>query len=370
MSNQQSKPIRLGITMGDANGIGPELIIKAFLEEYIQKRCIAILYGSARVLNIHRKVLDFPKLPYSVISNVDQARPGRLNVIDCSPEVDRIEVGVPSRGGARVALEALQAAIADAQHGSLDALVTLPVDKASLQQLVEDFTGHTEMLGNAFGAPDPLMMMVSEDMRVGLATNHLSIANVAKNVSTKKIVQKLELLHRSLHNDFGISKGKIAVLGLNPHAGDHGLLGKEEAEIIIPAIEEAKNKGIMAVGPFPADGFFGSLTYRKFDAVLAMYHDQGLVPFKLMSGFHGVNFTAGMPIVRTSPDHGVAYDIAGEGKAHVASFREAVHIALDVFKRREEIKPLVDTALGSVKNPILKEPELPEVVTSSAETDS
>lgn len=358
MNNHNNKPIRLGITMGDANGIGPELIIKVFLEDYVQNQCIAILYGSPRVLNIHRKVLDFPKLPYSVISKADQARPGRLNVIDCSPNTDRIEVGLPSESGARVAHEALQAAIADAQHGLLDGIVTLPVDKATLQKHEEDFTGHTEMLGKAFGAPDPLMMMVSEELRVGLVTNHLPVSDVSRNISSKKIVRKLELLHRSLHNDFGISKGKIAVLGLNPHAGDNGLLGKEEQEVIAPALEEANDKGILAMGPYPADGFFGSLMYRKFDAVLAMYHDQGLIPFKFIAGYGGVNFTAGMPLVRTSPDHGVAYDIAGNGVASPESFRESMYLAIDVFRRRSEITPLVETALDSTKNPLLEEPKM------------
>jgi 4-hydroxythreonine-4-phosphate dehydrogenase len=357
--DQSQKPIRLGITIGDANGIGPELIIKVFLEEYVQNRCIAIVYGSPKVLNIHRKVLDLPKLPYSVISSAGQARPGRLNVIDCSSNADRIDIGVPSEGGAKVAHDALKAAIADAQHGLLDSIVTLPVDKASLQGHEKDFTGHTEMLGKAFGTPDPLMMMVSEDMRVGLVTNHLSVANIARNLTQKKIVRKLELLHRSLHNDFGKSRGKIAVLGLNPHAGDNGLLGKEEQGIIIPAIEEAKEKGILAVGPYPADGFFGSLKYREFDAVLAMYHDQGLIPFKLMAGYGGVNFTAGMPLVRTSPDHGVAYDIAGKGAtASPSSFREAIFLAIDIFRHRSATAPLVQNALESTRNPMLQEPEM------------
>ena len=357
--DQSSKPIRLGITIGDANGIGPELIIKVFLEDYVQKRCIAVVYGSPKVLNIHRKVLDLPKLPYSVITSADQARPGRLNVIDTSPNADRIEIGVPAEAGAQIAHDALQAAIADAQHGLLDALVTLPVDKATLQAIEKDFRGHTEMLGKAFGAPDPLMMMVSEDLRVGLVTNHLSVANIARNLTQKKIVRKLEMMHRSLHNDFGLSKGKIAVLGLNPHAGDNGLLGKEEQEIIIPAIEEAKDKGIMAVGPYPSDGFFGSLKYRDFDAVLAMYHDQGLIPFKLMAGYGGVNFTAGMPLVRTSPDHGVAYDIAGKGAvASPSSFREAIFLAMDVFRQRSATAPLVENALESAQNPVLQEPEM------------
>lgn len=358
MSNNRHQRIKIGITIGDINGIGPEILIKAFGTSYLKEACIPILYGSARVINIYRKILQVPKFHYIVIQNASQAQHNKLNIIETSTNVERVDIGQPSESGGRAAFQALQRAIKDAQHGDIDAIVTLPVDKSTFQKHAADFSGHTEMLAKAFGAQDSLMMMVSEEMKIGMVTNHLPISEVARNISAQRIISKLKIMNRSLHNDFNLPKPKIAVLGLNPHAGDNGLIGKEDQEVIKQAIAQAKKNGLLVEGPYPADGFFGSLTYRKFDGILAMYHDQGLIPFKLISGYRGVNFTAGMPIVRTSPDHGVAYDIAGTGKANPVSFREAMYLAIDTYNRRKENIDLQAKPLNAVRNAKLKEPEM------------
>jgi 4-hydroxythreonine-4-phosphate dehydrogenase len=356
MSNIRNKKLRIGITIGDVNGIGPELIIKTFDQPYFKELCIPILYGSPRVINIYRKILQM-KFHYIVVQNPSQAQYKKLNIIDCLPDVERVDIGRPSEEGGRAAYEALQRAIADAQHGELDALVTMPIDKATFQPAAgSDFSGHTELLAKAFGVRENIMMMTSEDLKVALVTNHLPLRDVSRNLSPQRILTKIKLLHRSLHNDFNKPKGQIAVLGLNPHAGDNNLIGNEDEEIIKPAIANAKALGIRAEGPYPADGFFGSLTYRKFDAVLAMYHDQGLVPFKLLAGFRGVNFTAGMPMIRTSPDHGVAYDIAGTGHADPQSLQQALFLAIDVYYNRAENKELQANPLKDAKNKLIEEP--------------
>lgn len=326
--------------MGDACGVGPELVVSAFQDPRLREACLPILYGSPRVLNLFRKAMNVEKFHYVMIQTADQAQFRKLNVIDCVPDLERIEIGLPSPEGARLAYFSVKRAVEDAQHQLLDALVTLPVDKASFQKFDEAFTGHTELLAQAFNVQENLMFMVADDLRVGLVTNHLPISEVANNLTTERIIRKARLMEQSLREDFSISSPMIAILGLNPHAGDSGLLGKEDEEIIAPAIKELKRKGIRAIGPYPADGFFGSLKYRKFDGVLAMYHDQGLIPFKLIAGYAGVNFTAGIPIVRTSPDHGVAYDIAGKSIADAESLRESLFLAIDIHRRRQENQDL------------------------------
>lgn len=328
--------MKIGITMGDANGIGPELILRAFQDQRLRDRCIPIIYGSSRVLNIYRKILQINKFHYSVIKNPSQAQFRRLNLIECVENLDRIEIGQPSQTGAKVAHQSLKRAIQDAQHKDIDAIITLPLDKASYQKYFdEEFTGHTELLGKAFNVEENLMLMVHENLRVGLVTNHLAIQNVSSNLSKDHIIRKAKLLHQSLLRDFAIVKPMIAILGLNPHAGDNGLVGTEEVDMINGAVQTLKDQGIQAVGPYPADGFFGAMTYRRFDGILAMYHDQGLIPFKLLAGYSGVNFTAGIPIVRTSPDHGVAYDIAGKGEADANSLRQSIYVTIDVFNKRK-----------------------------------
>jgi len=336
MSNHHKQGLlRVGITMGDVNGIGPELLIKTFMDQRIKELCIPIVYGSSRVINIYRKVMNINKFHYNIIQKPSQAQPRRLNVIECIPDLERIDIGKASEIGGKAAHLALKRAIEDAQHQEIDTLVTLPVDKKVLTEFVPDFMGHTEMLAKAFNVPDSLMLMVDDDLRVGLVTNHLAIKAVSQNLSLDRILAKAHMLHNSLRQDFSIQKPMLAILGLNPHAGDKGLLGEEESEIIEHAVRQLKNEGIRAAGPYPADGYFGSLTYRRFDATLAMYHDQGLIPFKLLAGYRGVNFTAGVPVVRTSPDHGVAYDIAGKGEADPLSLRQSIFTSIDIFRNRE-----------------------------------
>lgn len=336
MNNQQNKKLKIGITIGDINGIGPELVIKAFSDARMKEVCIPILYGSSRVLNIYRKILKISKFNYTVVKNPNQAQAKRLNIIECIPNVERVDIGKASEFGGKAAFMAIKRAVEDAQHKELDALVTLPVDKASFQQHDKEFKGHTELLAKAFGVEENLMMMISEEMRIGLVTNHLPVRDVSRNLTSTRIVHKVKIMNECLKKDFSIQRPQIAILGLNPHAGDHGLIGKEDQEIISPAVAELREAGILATGPYPADGFFGSLNYRKFDGVMAMYHDQGLVPFKLISGYHGVNYTAGMPFIRTSPDHGVAYDIAGKDLADPVSFRHSLYMAVDTYYKRME----------------------------------
>ncbi len=351
MDKHTHKKLRIGITIGDINGVGPEIILKAFLDQRLKDMCTPILYGSSRVINIYRKVLKINKFNYHICKTPSQAQSKRLNIIECISEVDRVDIGKPSEAGGKGAYLAIKRAVEDAQHKEIDALVTMPVDKASFQTQHPDFTGHTELLAKAFSIEDNLMLMASEQLKVGLVTNHLSIKEVPLNISTARIVKKIKIMNECLKMDFNIQRPQIAVLGLNPHAGDKGLIGNEEQEMISKAIAQLREEGILATGPYPADGFFGALTYRSFDGTMAMYHDQGLIPFKLIAGFGGVNYTAGMPFVRTSPDHGVAYDIAGKDIASPESFRQALYLAIDVYRSRNENQELVEHALkpGIVK---------------------
>ncbi len=351
MSEQHHKLLKVGITMGDVNGIGPELILKTFLDSRVKDLCIPIIYGSSRVINIYRKVMRINKFNYHIINNPREAQPRRLNVIECIPDLERVDIGKPSEIGGQAAHLALKRSIEDAQHQEIDALVTLPVDKKVLTEFVPDFIGHTEMLAEAFNIEDNLMLMVDEDLRVGLVTNHLAIKEVSRNLSVERIVRKARILNKTLREDFSIDVPMIAILGLNPHAGDKGLLGNEESDVICEAVAQLKEEGINAAGPYPSDGYFGSLTYRRFDATLAMYHDQGLIPFKLLAGYRGVNFTAGIPLVRTSPDHGVAYDIAGKGEADPLSLRQAIYTAIDIHRNREMNQALLANTLKETHKP-------------------
>jgi len=353
-NHNQSYKLKLGITMGDVGGIGPELVLKAFQDNRLKDMCIPILYGSSKVLNIYRKVLQLSKFNYNVISRPSEAQFRKFNIVECIPDLERVEIGQASDMGGKGAYLAVKRAVEDAQHKELDAIVTMPVDKATFQKEDTSFKGHTELLTHSFGASESLMMMVSDTLRVGLVTNHVAIKNVALNISTAGIKRKAELMHESLVQDFNIQRPLISVLGLNPHAGDSGLLGNEEQEVISIAIEELQQNGILIQGPYPADGFFGSLTYRKFDGILAMYHDQGLIPFKLLAGYAGVNFTAGIPFIRTSPDHGVAFDIAGKNIADPESLRQSIYMAIDVFRNRTENIFLQENALKPQATKTLK----------------
>ena len=331
----------IGISLGDYNGIGPEVILKALQNNRLQKICTPVIYGSMRILNRYRNLLDMKDWNLHGAQTIGQISHKLTNVITCWPDQNGdIQPGQVTPEAGQAALACLQRAVDDLKDGKIDALVTAPINKYNIQSEEFAFPGHTEYLAEQFGVKDNLMFLVSELLRVGVVTGHVPLGSVREQVTRERIAQKLTLMMQSLKQDFGIEKPKIAVLGLNPHAGEEGLLGNEELDIIKPLLTEWLNKGELVFGPFPADGFFGTKAYRKFDAVLAMYHDQGLIPFKAIAFEEGVNFTAGMPAVRTSPDHGTAYDIAGKNLADETSMLQAIYTAIDVARQRKEYMEL------------------------------
>ncbi len=337
--------IKIGISIGDVNGVGLEVIIKTLMDKRVLEYCTPIVYGHTKVASFHRKTMELTEFNFNVISDAAQAHDRRANMINCWEEDVKIDLGMTTDSGGKYAFISLENALNDLLAGNTDALVTAPINKHNIQSDSFQFAGHTEYIQSRTGSADSLMFLVSEDIRVGVVTGHIPVNEVPERISAEKIVSKLNLMNESLKKDFWIQKPKIAVLGLNPHAGDNGLIGKEELEIIIPAIQTANAQGIFAFGPYAADGFFAAHTYAKFDAVLAMYHDQGLIPFKQMAFHNGVNFTAGLPVVRTSPDHGTGYDIAGKNQASENSFREALFTAINIVERRRESKELTANPL-------------------------
>lgn len=347
--------LKIGISIGDINGVGLEVILKTLANPKIQDRCIAVVYGSSKVISYHKNIVgvDFPFQPVRAASQVFH---DRINIINCWQENVNITLGKPSDTSGRYAFKSLEIATEDLKAGFLDALVTAPINKEAMKMAGFPFPGHTEYLTQQLGADESLMLMVSNTLRIGLVTNHLPIAQVAKNITRERVMRKIQIMHDALKVDFAIDKPIIAVLGLNPHAGENGVIGEEEERIIRPAIVEMKKRGIMVVGPFPADGFFGSGQYNKYDGILAMYHDQGLIPFKALSFGSGVNYTAGLPAVRTSPDHGTAYDIAGKNEADPSSFREALFLAIDIAQNRFEHSDMYKNALVR-RSKAMTEPE-------------
>ncbi|MGE0077684.1 MAG: 4-hydroxythreonine-4-phosphate dehydrogenase PdxA [Bacteroidales bacterium] len=340
--------IRVGITQGDINGIGYEVIIKTLMDTRIEEFCIPIVYGSPKVAAYHRKALNVENFSFNQIKDAEEAGAKKANIINCMDDNVRVELGKSTEYGGQGSLLALQAAIADIKAGKIDVLVTAPINKYNIQSADFKFPGHTEYLANAFNSEEVLMLLVSETMKVGVVTGHVPLSQVPSLITKEAILTKLRLLNKSMIEDFGVRRPRIAVMGLNPHAGDHGVIGLEERDIIIPAINQANEEGIVAVGPYPSDGFFGSDNFTKFDAILAMYHDQGLAPFKVINFDTGVNFTAGLPIIRTSPDHGTAYDLAGKNVANPNSFRQSIYLAVDLFKNRIQHKDLTSNPLKSV----------------------
>ena len=329
--------IVVGITQGDTNGIGYEVIIKALSDARILDNCVIILYGSSRFFGIYRKFLpEIEQIATNVINSAEDARTKRINIINAVPESMAMEIGQPTTDGAKAAILALKAAVADAKRGAIDAIVTAPFNKHTVAEQGFGFPGHTEYLIHEFEREDGLMFLISENLRVGVVTNHLPISKVSAAINIDTILSKLRLMNDSLRRDFGFIKPKIAVMGLNPHAGDGGSLGTEEIDTIIPAIQLANKEGILAFGPYSPDGFFSTHMQSNFDAVLAMYHDQGLIPFKALAFDSGVNFTAGLPIVRTSPDHGTGYDIAGKNKAWSGPMQKAIYAAIDLSLNRRK----------------------------------
>lgn len=346
MSEQNNAKPLIGITLGDYNGIGPEVILKALEGNQLSALYTPIVYGSLKVLNRYRHLLQMKDWSLHGIQRVEQANHKLTNVITCwhdhQTEVDPGKI-VPEAG--KAAFACLKRAVEDLKAGKIAALVTGPINKDTIQSEEFRFPGHTEYLAEAFGEKDALMFMVSGDLRVGVLTGHIPLGEVKSQLTKEKLQDKIDQMLRSLRGDFGKRKPRLAVLGLNPHAGENGLLGNEEQEVIEPVIKNFKEKGELVFGPFPADGFFASRAYQKYDAVLAMYHDQGLVPFKTLAFNEGVNFTAGLSGVRTSPDHGTAYDIAGKDKAEPGSLLQAIYLALDVARFRAEMKELRQNAL-------------------------
>jgi 4-hydroxythreonine-4-phosphate dehydrogenase len=324
----EAKAILAGISHGDINGIGYEVIIKTLMDPMINDLCIPIVYGSPKVAAYHRKALNISNFSFNNIRSADEANPKKANMINCLDDNVRVELGKSTPLGGEAALVSLK-------NGKIDVLITAPIDKKNIQSEKFSFKGHTEYLKSKAGDQEPLMFMISENMRIGFATGHVPIKKVPEMITVETIMRKIRLMNHSLILDFGIDKPGIAVLGLNPHAGDNSLLGSEEAEILIPAIRQAEKEGILAFGPFPADGFFGAGSFAKFDGILAMYHDQGLAPFKALSFDSGVNFTAGLPFIRTSPVHGTAFSIAGKGEASENSFRQAIYLACNIFRNRQ-----------------------------------
>ncbi len=330
-----SSKLIIGITQGDTNGVGYEVIIKAFSDTKMLELCTPVIYGSSKAFGIYKKgIPETDNINTNIINSPENAHPKRVNIINCVSESSQIEPGKPTKDGSEAAIDALNAAVKDLKEGKLDALVTAPINKKGISDKVADFVGHTEFLTEYFNADQTLMFLCSDKLRIGVATGHIPLAEVSKQLSTDLILSKLRIMNSSLLRDFNITKPKIAVLGLNPHSGDNGILGNEEIDIIKPAIDQANEEKILTFGPYPPDGFFSVGMQYKFDAVLAMYHDQGLIPFKSLAFNEGVNFTAGLPIVRTSPDHGTAYDIVGENKADAQSMLSAIYMAIDVVKSR------------------------------------
>ncbi|MFA5648039.1 MAG: 4-hydroxythreonine-4-phosphate dehydrogenase PdxA [Bacteroidales bacterium] len=340
----------VAITQGDINGIGYEVIIKSLSDNRINDFCVPVIYGSPKVAAYHRKAINFEHFNFNQIKDITEINSKKSNIINVMDDNVRVELGKNTEAGGEGSIQALEAAVADIKAGKADVLVTAPINKQNVQTSKFGFPGHTEFLSSAFEAKDVLMLLVSDIMRVGVVTGHIPLSDVSKTLSIELILEKLKLLNQSLIKDFGIRKPRIAVLGLNPHAGDAGVLGTEEQEIIIPAIEKANEKNIIAVGPYPADGFFGSENFAKFDAILAMYHDQGLAPFKSLSFDSGVNFTAGLSIVRTSPAHGTAFEIAGQGVASENSMRNALMLAIDIYKNRLNYEELTKDPLPISKS--------------------
>ena len=337
----------IAITAGDINGVGYEIILKSLINPHICEICRPIVYGNAKVARQHAKTMadEFHNVQWNIIESPKQAKDGRLNMINCYGDDIPLNLGESTTDAGQAALNSLQRATADLQQGLVDALVTAPINKDNIQCDKFRYSGHTEYLTHIFGqGKESLMMMISDRMRVALVCNHTPISQVSEKITIENILAKLAVLNKTLQVDFSCRKPRIAVLALNPHAGDNGLIGKEEQEVIRPAIAQAQEQGICAFGPYSADGFFGAGQYNHFDAVLAMYHDQGLAPFKALD-MSGVNFTAGLRVIRTSPDHGTAYDLAGKNEASETSMLHALYTAIDVLKTRKQNTELLSKQL-------------------------
>ena len=342
--------IKVGITIGDLNGIGPEIIVKALQDNRILTDLVPVVYGANKVISHYKKQLNLQDFNYLSCQSATEISSKKVNVINVWQEEVQIEPGVSNADGGKYALLSLEAATRDLADGKIDVLVTAPFSKENVAKAGFNFPGHTEYLAEMSGAKEALMILVSGNLRVALVTTHIPIKEISNQLKKELIIAKIEMFEQSLKKDFGLIKPRIAVLGLNPHAGENGKIGEEEQQIIIPAIQTAKNNGILAFGPYPADGFFGSPLRQQFDGVLAMYHDQGLTAFKALCFDDGVNYTAGLPIVRTSPDHGTAFDIAGKMQADEQSLRSAIFLAVDIYRKRKVFKEIHANPLAITKD--------------------
>jgi 4-hydroxythreonine-4-phosphate dehydrogenase len=337
MTNQlksKDKP-RIGITLGDINGIGPEVVIKALSDNRILNLITPVIYGSSRVLSFYKKQLNIEEFNYNQVRAKGQLLSKSVNVVNCWEDAIEINPGQASKDAGRAAWLSLKKCVEDLKEGFLDGIVTAPIDKNTIYSTDFPFKGHTEYFTKEFNTTESLMLLVGESLKVGLITDHIPVSEISKLLTKDRLELKIRLMEMTLRKDFGVLKPKIAILGLNPHAGDEGLIGMEEIQVMKPVIEELKVKGKLLFGPFPADGFFGSGAHTKFDGILAMYHDQGLIPFKYIAFSNGVNYTGGLPIVRTSPDHGTAYSIAGKNIADESSMRQAIFLATEIINNRQ-----------------------------------
>ncbi|MEI2747710.1 MAG: 4-hydroxythreonine-4-phosphate dehydrogenase PdxA [Ferruginibacter sp.] len=341
-----NKPV-IGFSCGDINGIGIELIIKVLGDNRVLDICTPVVFGNNKAINFYRKTIPETNLNFSIIKDLTKVNHKQVNLFHCWEEEVNITPGIMNDIGGKYAVLSLRAAAEALKAGKINGLVTAPVHKKNIQSADFNFTGHTPYLKHLFGAQDVAMLMVAENMRIGLLTEHVPVKDIAQHITKESIISKLNVINQSLRRDFCITKPRIAVLGLNPHSGDDGLIGKEEIEIIKPAVKDAKQKDIFCFGPYSADAFFARGQYEKFDAVLALYHDQGLIPFKSLSTGEGVNYTAGLNAVRTSPDHGTAFDIAGKGIADETSMRQALFSCIDIINQRLEFE-------RQFKNPLKK----------------
>ncbi|MFI5134173.1 MAG: 4-hydroxythreonine-4-phosphate dehydrogenase PdxA [Chitinophagales bacterium] len=365
--NPTTRPV-IGVSCGDLNGIGIELIIKTFTDNRILELCTPLIFASNKVINFYRKSVPEINFNYQSTKELNRLNAKQVNVVNCWEEEVSINPGLMNETGGKYAVKSLIAAAQALKENKIDGLVTAPVHKKNIQSAEFSYTGHTPYLKNLFGVNDVAMMMCAGNFRVALVTEHVPVSEIAKHITKEAIASKLNIIHRSLQKDFGIDKPRIAVLGLNPHAGDEGLIGNEEEMIIRPAIKEAKNNNMMVIGPYSADAFFARGQHTKFNAVLAMYHDQGLIPFKALAIGEGINYTAGLPAVRTSPDHGVAFDIAGKDKADISSFMAAVFECIDIINRRKEyeenrknpLKKITPVMLANVEDEKIDEADEPK----------
>ncbi len=341
------KKLKIGISIGDVNGIGLEVILKTISNRNITEICTPIIYGSSKIVSYHKNIVGIEDFKFQSLRTAERLHLAKINIINCWQENVNITLGKVSAEGGQYAIISLERAVNDLKKGWIDAIVTAPINKQAMDMANFSFPGHTEYLTREFEAKENLMFMIMDDLRIGLVTNHIPVKEVAQFITKENVLDKLRIMHNSLKIDFGIERPTIAVFGLNPHAGDGGVLGEEEETVIRPAVIEAKKKGMLVFGPYAADSFFGTPNYRKFDGILAMYHDQGLIPFKTLSFGKGINFTAGLPIVRTSPDHGTGFDIVGKNEADPSSFRQAIYKAIDIVKNRRDYEEMH-------QNPIIK----------------